>query len=132
MMTSPPGRPVVCLETGQRYKSVAAASRASGIDRSNISSAALTGNRAGGVHWYYDDVPKPDASWFKKRHTRPVVCIEQRCVYDSISLAASAVCVSQSNIWAAIRSGGLSGGYHWRYATPSEVSDHCAPVPFCT
>lgn len=47
-------RPIVCLETGEVYKSVSAAARAVGLKGgSAISRAAARGYIAGGYHWAY-------------------------------------------------------------------------------
>jgi hypothetical protein len=49
-------RPVLCVETGRLYPSVADAARAVGCNKGNISSAAARGNRAAGLHWRYPDL----------------------------------------------------------------------------
>lgn len=50
-----PGNPVVCVETGTRYPSGAAAAASCDIAKSSISRAATKGFAAGGYHWRYED-----------------------------------------------------------------------------
>lgn len=50
-----PGRAVVCVETGARYTSVAAAAASCDVARCCISRAATKGLSSGGYHWRYDD-----------------------------------------------------------------------------
>jgi hypothetical protein len=46
-------RPVVCVETGWRYPSTAAAARAAYVDSRGIFEAIRTGCKASGRHWRY-------------------------------------------------------------------------------
>lgn len=47
---------------------------------------------------------------------KPVLNVETGCVFQSVQSAAEFSKVSPSAISVALRSGGTSGGYHWRYA----------------
>lgn len=46
-------RPVICLETGERFETITLASRTFGVSKSNIGSAVS--GMAGGYHWEYAD-----------------------------------------------------------------------------
>lgn len=46
-------RPVICIETGERYKSIAAASRAIGRAPNSISQSLKLGCKCAGFHWKY-------------------------------------------------------------------------------
>jgi len=48
--------------------------------------------------------------------TRPVICVELNRRFDSILDASGFINVKPSAISRALRDGGRSGGYHWRYA----------------
>eukprot|EP00808_Paulinella_micropora_P019711 g69821.t1 len=50
-----PPRPVVCVETGEVFPSIAAAARRIGMHRSSIQSSLTRGIRAGQYHWAYQD-----------------------------------------------------------------------------
>lgn len=50
-----PPRPIVCVETGVRYRSLKAAAASLGTSTSQIGYAAKTGSTTCGYHWRYDD-----------------------------------------------------------------------------
>lgn len=50
-MTGKPVVPVVCVETGRLYPSIAEAARDTGVARAAISSVSRSGGTAGGWHW---------------------------------------------------------------------------------
>jgi hypothetical protein len=50
-------RPVCCVETGETYESTSAASKATGVNRGNISNCVCGRYKtAGGYHWKYLEV----------------------------------------------------------------------------
>ena len=51
----PCARPVICLETGEEFESVPAASSAASVSKENIYCAIRSGRRRGGYHWAYAD-----------------------------------------------------------------------------
>lgn len=60
-------RPIICLETNERFESQARAAKAVGVPREAIY-AALRGHIATkGLHFYYADEPKPDEEFFRNR-----------------------------------------------------------------
>ena len=65
-------RPVICLETGERFESISLVSRMFGISKSNVFHAMKNGSAVHGIHFYRADEPKPDDSFFKPRRRRTV------------------------------------------------------------
>lgn len=81
-------RPVICLETGERFESISLVSRMLGISKSNVFHAMKNGSAVHGIHFYYGDELKPDDSFFKPKRRRKVRCTETGVVYESIKDAA--------------------------------------------
>lgn len=80
-------RPIICLETNERFESQARAAKAVGVPRAAIY-AALRGHIATeGLHFYYADEPKPDEEFFRNRSWTRVRCKETGVVYESIAQA---------------------------------------------
>ena len=52
-------RPVICLETGERFESLTLASRMLGTRKSNVFNAIKNGSTAHGFHFYYGDEYNP-------------------------------------------------------------------------
>lgn len=109
-------RPVICLETGERFESISLVSRMLGISKSNVFHAMKNGSAVHGIHFYYGDEPKPVDSFFKPKRRRKVRCTETGNQFVSLSDAARAVGLRNGNsIRRAIDRGGTAGGYHWKY-----------------
>lgn len=116
-------RPIICLETNERFESQARAAKAVGVPREAIY-AALRGHIATkGLHFYYADEPKPDDFYYadepepddllpSKRGIR-VRCVETGVVYKTITQAAKETGASQAGIRGA--ASGMAGGYRWEY-----------------
>ena len=85
-------RPVICLETGERFESISLVSRMLGISKSNVFHAMKNGSAVHGIHFYYGDELKPDDSFFKPKRRRKVRCTETGVVYESIKDAAERGC----------------------------------------
>lgn len=107
-------RPVICLETGERFESISLVSRMLGISKSNVFHAMKNGSAVHGIHFYYGDELKPDDSFFKPKRRRKVRCTETGVVYESIKDAAERTKISPNGIGSA--ASGMAGGYHWEYA----------------
>ena len=109
--------PVVCIETGKKYESIAEAARDTGVNAGNISQAVrgeLQG--AGGYHWteYIGDenysIPKPR----NRKYQKAVQCVETGKKYQSIKEAAEATNIRNTDISAAINGHRkTAGGYRW-------------------
>lgn len=109
-------RPIICLETNERFESQARAAKAVGVPREAIY-AALRGHIATkGLHFYYADEPKPDEEFFRNRSWTRVRCKETGVVYESIAQAARETGVSERNIQAAAKRHGTAKGFHFYYA----------------
>lgn len=48
-------RPVICLETGERFESISLVSRMLGISKSHVFHAMKNGSAVHGIHFYYGD-----------------------------------------------------------------------------
>ena len=107
-------RPVICLETGERFESLTLASRMLGTRKSNVFNAIKNGSTAHGFHFYYGDEPKPVDSFFKPRRRRKIRRTETGVVYESVRDAAKRTKISPNCIGSAVS--GMAGGYHWEYA----------------
>ena len=105
-------RPIICLETNERFESQARAAKAVGVPREAIY-AALRGHIATkGLHFYYADEPEPDDLLPSKRGIR-VRCVETGVVYKTITQAAKETGASQAGIRGAASD--MAGGYRWEY-----------------
>lgn len=117
-------RPIICLETNERFESQARAAKAVGVPREAIY-AALRGHIATkGLHFYYADEPKPDEEFFRNRSWTRVRCKETGVVYESIAQAARETGVSKNNIQAAAKRHGTAKGLHFYYADEPEPDDY--------
>lgn len=106
-------RPIICLETNERFESQAKAAKAVGVPRAAIY-AALRGHTATkGLHFYFADEPKPDEEFFRNRNWTRVRCVETGVVYKTITQAAKETGASQAGIRGA--ASGMAGGYRWEY-----------------
>lgn len=116
-------RPIICLETNERFESQARAAKAVGVPREAIY-AALRGHIATkGLHFYYADEPKPDEEFFRNRSWTKVRCKETGVVYESIAQAARETGVSERNIQSAAKRHGTAKGLHFYYADEPEPDD---------
>lgn len=113
-------RAVICLETEERFESVSAAAKKSGTDVGTLRHCLLEGTTAQGFHFYYADAPKPDISFFKKPRKRPVICLETKEKFESLSAAARKMDVDIRTFSARMLSANGKeasiGGFHWKYA----------------
>lgn len=91
-------RPIICLETNERFESQAKAAKRHGTTK--------------GLHFYYADEPEPNDLLPSKKGIR-VRCVETGVVYKTITQAAKETGASQAGIRGA--ASGMAGGYHWEY-----------------
>ncbi len=121
-------RPVVCLETGVRYKNGGDAERAVGCRCGGIVVQAAKSEKhyAAGFHWMFEDEYKKlsdeeVARILTLRRYRPVVCLETGVKYESAGEAAEATKILNSSIVGACKKEThYTGGYHWMYADEYE------------
>lgn len=57
-----------------------------------------------------------------KNGCKKVVCVETNEIFESLKAAGKSVGTSNSKICTAIKTGGRSGGFHWKYYDP-EIKD---------
>lgn len=116
-------RPIICLETNERFESQAKAAKAVGVPRAAIYAALKKHIATKGLHFYFADEPEPDDFYYadepepddllpSKRGIR-VRCVETGVVYKTITQAAKETGASQAGIRGA--ASGMAGGYRWEY-----------------
>ena len=109
-------RPVICIETGKIYESMAQAGHDTDINPGNISLVVRGINQtAGGYHWEaYEPTEKLKGTSRRSRLTK-VICVETGEIFESIAAAGRAYKLNPHNIGNAVR-GTIkkSGGFHWR------------------
>lgn len=114
-------RRVRCVETGEIFDSIKSAAEHYGLKLPNISSVLSGKNKScGGYHWEYADGQPPQrrSKEFRKKLSKPVRCVETGVVYESITLAARTLDVSDSAIGKVLNGHGeKSCGYHWEFCT---------------
>lgn len=129
------GKPVVCLESGIKYKSIIDAERKTGIFYKNIIKCCKgKGYVTNNTHWMYEeDYNKLSSSEIENLiHCnvpyKSVVCLETEQVYKSISQASKITGGSASGIKECCENViNTTGGFHWMYykdyinATKEEV-----------
>ena len=116
---------VICLETGDIYKSITEASKLTNICRGDIGKCCLNQMKtANGYHWqYYSD----ESSFEEKRkylidkigfgRGKKIICVETGKIYNSIKDASLDINIDNSSIGKAVK--GIqetAGGYHWKIA----------------
>lgn len=115
-------RPVIRLDSLEEFPTSMEAQRKTGVSASKITTVCRGKRRsAGGAKWaYLEDFKRNTVPYNKpKRHGRikPVIRVEDKMRYSSMSTAARANGVSVSAISNAIRRDGTAGGYHWAVET---------------
>lgn len=106
-------RRVICIETGEIFESITAASEWAGKDIHEV----LRGRNktAGGYHWQYADAPSEDEA-AKKPHKRSVICLENGKIFESVRAAAKFASISPCTVSDALHGRrSKAGGYHWEY-----------------
>lgn len=116
-------RPIICLETNERFESQAKAAKAVGVPRAAIYAALKKHIATKGLHFYFADEPKPDEEVFRNRNWTRVRCKETGVVYESIAQAARETGVSERDIQAAAKRHGTTKGLHFYYADEPEPDD---------
>lgn len=125
---------VVCLETGQSFKSLKDAADSIGRTYQCVSQAAKTGCATNGLHFYYADKTKPDKSFFVmtrdgadgrggRGRKRPVVCLETSEQFESVSAATKLLNCDGRRLWMALNKGYSIHGLHYYYADKPRPDD---------
>ena len=115
-------RCVVCLETGEVFKSLKEAARAVGLKDGRSISSCLNGRTltARGCHWALEGSGMMIESAKARRDGRSkrVVCIETGVVYESLATAAKAVGLKNGASLSNCLRGKAktAGGFHWAFA----------------
>lgn len=110
-------RQVTCLETEETWASVKDAASSMGVSTSVLFDALKTGRDVNGSHFYYSDSKKPDSDFFRlTRRPRPVRCLEDGTLYESIGAVARALDCKPNSVQAACQRGLSARGLHFYYA----------------
>lgn len=127
-------REVICVETGEHFKSMTDASKSVNVDVSSIYHC-LKGinNTAGGKHWRYADgeyheCTRPEGGKNRKSQSKPVMCKETGEVFPSVAEAQRQTGVHKSNIAKCANGKVISaGGFHWGFVIDGKPVFHDRP-----
>ena len=86
-------RPVICLETGERFDSFNECARSIGVPRSTLYNAVTKGHATRGHHYFYADKMQPPEGFESTRKAMEKTGIDRREIYRAINNRA--------------------GGFHW-------------------
>lgn len=84
-------RPVICLETEERFPSIRATASSVGRSVASMRRALDDGSTCGGRHFYFADEEKPLRCFFRHKEPtdrKPVYCMETGLTFPSVSAAA--------------------------------------------
>ena len=118
-------KPIICLETGEVYKSITEASKITNIGRCDIGKCCLGKEMtAKGYHWqYYSENLENEENRIKLINELGngqgirVQCIETNAVYNSIREASIDIGIDNSSIGKVIKGKQkTAGGFHWKIA----------------
>lgn len=116
------GRPVICVETGERFASPEAAAKSCGL-RTTMINKVLSGEAAttGQLHWAWADEPA-------SRWPVPVTCLEPRRKFKSLGSAAEwAGCEAEEIAACLAGRTEAAGGHRWTLP-PSKPGGRKRPV----
>lgn len=124
-------REVICVETGEHFKSMTDAAKSVNIDVSAVYHCLKgVNNRAGGKHWRYADgehheCHRPEGGKNKKSQSKPVMCKETGIVYPSTGEAERQTGICRTSI-AKCANGKMitAEGFHWGYIVDGEPVFH--------
>lgn len=138
VITQPPResvmREVICLETGEHFKSMSDAAKSVGVDISAIYHC-LKGinNTAGGKHWRYADgeyheCHRPEGRRNRKSQSKPVMCKETGVSYPSTGEAERQTGIGATHIAKCANGKAITaGGLHWGFIIDGKAVFHDVP-----
>lgn len=117
----PRKKKVICMETGEEYKSVNDCCQKQGIKRGNIQRALVNHNTANGLHYKFADDPIT-LDDIKREHddrcSSKVRCVETGMIFPNITECAKYYKTSNSNIYGVCKNTGTFHtvrGYHLEF-----------------
>ena len=114
VINDPKEKSIICIDTKEKYKSIVAASKKLGIPSTTLNTAIKFHTPTRGLYFCYEkefDNWKPAVNKAKK----PVICIETGVVFESARDAQRKTGITFGNIFNAMKTGGIAGGFHWKY-----------------
>ena len=111
------GKPVICIETNEKFESIAKAALKLNVSPTKISEVC-NGKRktTGGLNFVFADTPIEERRIFRTQKRR-IICIENGIEYDSISEASYKLGIHSSAIGNVCRGKqGRAGGLHFIFA----------------
>lgn len=129
------GNTVICMETGEMFKSYREAERKTGISADCIMRSCKDNKHsAGGYHWKQinketltseeiEEIKKEalNLPTYEQMEVKKVKCIETGIIYDNMAIAKKETGANRYGISLCCR--GMqetAGGFHWEYATPKK------------
>lgn len=107
--------PVVCVNTGKRYKTIVEASKDTGCSQSCISSCCRgVINTTKGLTWCYEKDYNHSVN-VKEGREKKIICIETEIIYKSASQACRELNISHGNMSCALKDNYPAGGFHFAY-----------------
>ena len=109
IINDPKEKPIICIDTKERYESIVAASKKLKIPSTTLHTAIKFHTPTRGMFFCYEKELnnwKPAVNKAKK----PVICIETGVAFESARDAQRKTGVTFGNIFNAIKSGGTAGG----------------------
>lgn len=112
-------KPVMCIETGEVFDSIANASEMCGINYSSLINCCGKNGKAktaGSYHWKYVNDKINELKMEPNQQLRPVMCVETGEVFESTRLASITMNIECTSITSCCRGKyKTAGGYHWVY-----------------
>ena len=109
---------IYCIETNQKFETLADAAKITGINISSISECCNKKlNTAGTLHWcFYAEFASNKYILPENKNLRKIVCIETKGTFNSLNEAAKKYKLHSSNISECLKNPShTTGGLHWCY-----------------
>ena len=118
-------KPVYCVELDTVYKNRAEAAKALRVSECSIS-YCCTGKQDNVIGYHLMYMDKEAKEKIPRKSTKkPIYCVELDKLFESQTAAAQELNINNSHISSCCNGKRkTAGGYHWRFATESEITAH--------